>query len=151
MATTANTEETPWGTEGHRGMITGERRDDGVGDCLAAAVGRTRRHDGGVDDDADEGKEDISEQGGGRKKKEVLATTEDSQVTATATASDVYGSNSEQQPRLARAAEDGKPRRRSTDRGKRRQRTGNSMTTMTPTSRGKQGGEGGVGELTSGW
>ncbi|KAF0897107.1 hypothetical protein E2562_033658 [Oryza meyeriana var. granulata] len=40
MATMANTEETPWG---HRGMITDERRDDGVGDCLAAAVRRTRR------------------------------------------------------------------------------------------------------------
>ncbi|KAF0918515.1 hypothetical protein E2562_024778 [Oryza meyeriana var. granulata] len=38
----------------------------------------------------------ISANRGGRKKKEVLATMEDSQVTATAMASDVYGSDSEQ-------------------------------------------------------
>ncbi|KAF0921327.1 hypothetical protein E2562_003127 [Oryza meyeriana var. granulata] len=68
---------------------------------------------------------------------------EDSQVTATATASNVYGSNSEKQPGLGwrerpslrirgvddaragsdyrgTAAEDGKSRRRSTDRGKKK-------------------------------
>ncbi|KAF0920032.1 hypothetical protein E2562_032606 [Oryza meyeriana var. granulata] len=37
-----------------------------------------------------------------------------------ATASDVYGSDREQQLGLARAAEDGKPRRRPTDRGKKK-------------------------------